>query len=82
MQARSLNGQRSLLSLRITVATLGEHAKSKKLYEQVISGRTATLGAASSETLMSQNNLANLLDDMGRVDEAREPAASLTRGRL
>eukprot|EP01043_Picozoa_sp_COSAG02_P064586 COSAG02_NODE_9486_length_2202_cov_1.216833_2_plen_341_part_00 len=57
---------------RAPLQDLGEHAKSKKLYEQVIVGRTTTVGASSSETLMAQNNLANLLDDMGRVDEARE----------
>ena len=43
----------------------------RKLYEEVIEGFTAQLGASHTETLLTKSNLANLQQNMGEVDAAR-----------
>ena len=50
---------------------LGEMDAARKLYEEVIEGQTAQLGASHTSTLLSKSNLANLQNDMGEMDAAR-----------
>ena len=50
---------------------LGETDAARQLYEEVIAGQTAQLGASHTSTLVSKANLAVLLSAMGETDVAR-----------
>eukprot|EP01044_Picomonas_judraskeda_P050602 COSAG03_NODE_30356_length_162_cov_259.555556_1_plen_54_part_11 len=50
---------------------MGETDAARQLYEEVIAGQTAQLGASHTSTLLSKSNLANLQNDMGEMDAAR-----------
>ena len=49
----------------------GERAEARRLYEEVIAGRTEQLGPSHTQTLEAKNNLANLLKTLGKRAEAR-----------
>ena len=44
----------------------------RKLYEEVIEGQTAQLGASHTSTLITKGNLAILQSETGEMDEARK----------
>ena len=48
--------------------SLGEMDAARKLFEEVIEGQTAQLGASHTSTLTTKGNLANLQKAMGEMD--------------
>jgi hypothetical protein len=50
----------------------GDFPHAQETYLRVISGQTETLGLDHPDTLLSMNNLANLLSDIGKLQEAEE----------
>jgi hypothetical protein len=50
----------------------GDSSRAQETYLRVISGQTETLGLDHPDTLLSMNNLANLLSDIGKLEEAEE----------
>jgi len=50
---------------------LGEREEARRLYDEVIAGRTESLGASHTDTLMAKMNLATLLHDLGEREEAK-----------
>ena len=61
----------SLMAVANLLANLGEGDEARRLYTEVIEGRTAQLGAQHPDTLTAKNNLACLLVDLGERGEAR-----------
>ena len=57
-----------LRSLGVFLYKLGEVDAARKLYEEVIEGQTAQLGASHTETLRTKSNLAILQKNMGRIE--------------
>ena len=51
---------------------LGEMDAARKLYEEVIEGQTAQLGASHTSTLVAKRCLATLQQQMGEMDAARK----------
>ena len=50
---------------------MGEQAEARRLYEEVMAGRTVQLGPAHLDTLRTKGSLAILLKEMGERVEAR-----------
>jgi tetratricopeptide (TPR) repeat protein len=50
----------------------GDVSRAEETYLRVITGQTETLGLDHPDTLLSMNNLANLLSDIGKLSEAEE----------
>jgi len=69
-------------NLAVLLKQLGERDEARRLYVEVIEGRTELLGPSHPSTLEAKMNLANLLNQLGEWDEARqlymEVAASRT----
>ena len=58
--------------LAVFLYRLGEMDAARKLYEEVIEGQTAQLGASHTSTLVTKSNLAVLQKEMGEMDAARK----------
>jgi len=67
-------GESATLTAKMNLASLlkemGKRAEARTLYEEVISGRTQTLGADHPKTLLTKRNLAVLLADVGEKTRA------------
>eukprot|EP01044_Picomonas_judraskeda_P051398 COSAG03_NODE_31189_length_151_cov_10.961538_1_plen_50_part_11 len=50
---------------------MGETDAARQLYEEVIAGQTAQLGASHTSTLITKGSLASLQIEMGETDAAR-----------
>jgi tetratricopeptide (TPR) repeat protein len=62
----------SLMGAANLLQALGEREKARPLYEEMIEGYTAQLGAQHKATLDAKNNLASLLVSLGEHDAARQ----------
>eukprot|EP01044_Picomonas_judraskeda_P015387 COSAG03_NODE_2568_length_2635_cov_42.630521_1_plen_196_part_10 len=60
---------------------LGEMDAARKLYEEVIEGQTAQLGASHTRTLVTKSNLADLQMEMGEMDAARKLYEEVIEGK-
>ena len=50
---------------------MGEREAARRLYEEALAGKRATLGDRHPNTLSSINNLALLLKEMGELEASR-----------
>ena len=55
----------AFVALAVLLEDMGETVEARRLYEEVIEGRTAQLGASHTTTLTSMYNLAVLLEVVG-----------------
>ena len=80
--AESMGALRAKMHLAIVLANLGESAEARAMYEEVLAGYTAQLGATHARTLHAKTNLGILLQTMAEGAEQngeRAEAAGLYR---
>ena len=63
-----------------TKGTTESIEEAERLYKEVIAGRSEHYGPGHVETLLTKGNLANLLQNKGQVDDARDSLREVVAG--